>query len=304
MCRIPASTLASLLIVLLVAPALADEPEPRTFDLLRDSAQLEMERELEEQAAAHWDPQIQAGELELSFSLGFLDLNTTVLSHDQIIYKYTDSATSWGDLSVKGGQAFSPALRMNYNFTTWLGVEGMANFSIAEYESDVQNRRRRPNTEGAPVEFDEPPLGEYDLEKRSLSAFIGAANLVWYPLNMDGDGMGRWHPYLTAGVGRIIYNMNSNYTDDTASSMDFNYGAGIRMIFDKSVSLRLDVAYHINEVQFTPSENFQELDEGTKLIPLEEFPQVDQTIMQQQVTSYEPIDISSLQRALGFQVTF
>ena len=304
MFRYVSTTVALVLLVLLASPVFADEPKEKDFRLLRDSAVLEMEKELEEQAAEYWDKQLQPRKLELSFSIGFLNLNTTVFSHEQIIYKYVDAATSWGDVDIKGKSAFSPCLRLNYNFNAWFALEGLANLSISEYESSVTNRSRRSNEEGSSPEIAEPELEEYDVEKRSLVAFLGSANVVIYPLNFDGDAMGAWHPFLTAGAGRIFYNMNSNYTGKTASTMDYCFGGGVRMILDKSVSIRADVAYHTNDVQFTPAEYFKKLNEGTKIIPLDEFPRVGGEIIQQEVTEYASHRINSLQWSLGFQVTF
>ena len=304
MSRISIAITATVLLVASAWPALAAEPQERTFKLLRESIAAERELQLEEEEAQRWEPELQVGEVELSFSLGFLDLNTALLSHDQIIYKYTDTSTYWGDVTIKGQSAFSPLLRVNYNLNTWLGFEGIANFSVCDYESTVENRVERGNGEDGDIDPDEPALGDYDGEKRSLATFLGALNVIWYPMNMDGDSKGRWHPFVTAGYGKMWYNMNSDYTDGTADTTDLNFGGGIRFLMDKSVSIRFDISYHKNSIEFTPAEYFKELDEGTKLIPLDEFPVIDGSIDQRSVSSFDSQDISSLQWALGFQVTF
>ena len=304
MSRISIAITATVLLAASTLPTLAAEPQERSFKLLRESVVDERQAQLEEEEAQQWEPELQVGKLELSFSLGFLDLNTPLLSHDQIIYKYTDTATSWGDVTLKGQSAFSPILRLNYNLNAWLGLEGIANFSICDYQSTIENRRRRGNGEDGDIEPDEPPLGDYDTEKRSLAAFLGALNVVWYPMNMDGDTKGRWHPFVTAGYGKMWYNMNSDYTDGTANTSDLNFGGGIRFLMDKSVSIRFDISYHQNSVEFTPATYFKVLDEGTKLIPLDEFPVLGDGIDQRAVTSFDSEDISSLQWALGFQITF
>ena len=95
-------------VVLLPGGALqaqTEEPEePKTFRLQRDSSTAEAELELEgvELSFHRWVPAVKQGTLEVSFGLGFLNLNTTLLRHDQIIYKYTQENTYFGDVELKG----------------------------------------------------------------------------------------------------------------------------------------------------------------------------------------------------------
>ena len=104
--------LTILAMILFCAPAGAHDPHEKeaepTFQLLRDSATDAAELELEEEEQARWEPAITGGSLEVSFFLGFLNLKHTVLAHDQIIYKYTEEATFWGDINMSGETAFNP----------------------------------------------------------------------------------------------------------------------------------------------------------------------------------------------------
>ena len=123
----PYRTLFLLLIVCVFAAfaAQAQDQEPeQVFKLLRSSSAAEDLDLEEEEEDVFWEPKIKTGELELSFTLGFLNLDQVLLAHDEIIYKYTDENTFWGDVAFKGSaSAFSPSLRLNYNFTPYFSLE-------------------------------------------------------------------------------------------------------------------------------------------------------------------------------------
>ncbi len=112
--------------------AQGDDAE-KSFQLLRDSATAAAELELEEEADEMWVPGIEGGSLEISFFLGFLNLKSTLLAHDQIIYKYIDEATYWGDLTIEGESAFNPGMRIGYNLNKWFSLEGVSSISFSEY---------------------------------------------------------------------------------------------------------------------------------------------------------------------------
>jgi hypothetical protein len=300
--------LTILAMILFCAPAGAQDAQEKeaepTFKLLRDSATAAAELELEEEEQARWEPAITGGSLEVSFFLGFLNLKHTVLAHDQIIYKYTEEATFWGDINMSGETAFNPGLRLGYNLNKWFSVEGVTTISFSEYSTTVTNRKRRPNEPGAPVDFNEPALGEFDAEARSLITGSVGVNALVYPLNINGDGKGRFHPFVTGGVAAMWYDMNSNFTDGPAGTTDLNIGGGIRLLADRNISIRLEVLFHRNSVEFTPPEYFSELNEGTTLVPLNEYPVVDDVLQEQQVQSYESNSISSLSYSIGVQGSF
>ena len=276
----------------------------KTFKLLRDSSTAAADLGVEGAQSEPWVPGVRAGAVELSMSLGFMNLSSTLLAHDQMIYKYTTESTYWGDVVITGQSAFCPVLRVGYTVNPWLTVESYGGVSFSEYSSTIENRRVRDNTQGS-LPVDDPPLGEYDAEARSLITLQTGIDLLVYPLNFSGDGSGRWHPYVTGQFGGIWYDMNSDYTDGSAFSGDVAFGGGLRLLSDENVSLRFEAAYHMNTVEWTPAEYFLETDEGTTLVPLNEYPiQEDGTYIEQPITSFESQDLGYLVWSIGFQGTF
>lgn len=237
-------------------------------------------------------------------SLGFMNLATTLLQHDQMIYKYTTDSTYWGDVKITGQTAFNPVLRVGYTLKPWLSLESYGGLSISEYSSSVENRRSRKNEPGA-VPQDDPPLGEFDGEARSLISLQAGFDVLVYPLNFSGDGLGRWHPYLTAQAGGIWYDMNSNFTAGAAGSSDLALGGGLRLLAERNVSLRLEATYHLNTVEFTPAEFFLETDEGTTRVPLVEYPRLEGgAFAENPIEAFKAEDLNYLTWSVGFQGSF
>jgi len=281
----------------------AESDAQRSFKLIRDDETAANKLAADDEVEA-WLPKLESGTLDISLSIGFLNLNTTLLQHDQIIYKYTTESTFWGDVDLKGKSAFSPTLRLGYNLTGWLAFEGWAGMSVSEYNTRIVNRHSRKNEPDAPI-VDDPPLGEFDAETRSLVTLQTGLNVVVYPLDIFSDRTGRFHPYVTAGAGNMWYSMNSNYVKELASSADINVGLGLIFLADRNVSIRVEILTHRNEFEWTPSDYFVELDEGTTLVPLDEFPQLpDGTIDQKPVTEFESNVMNLLQFTIGAQVSF
>ncbi|MFO7654733.1 MAG: hypothetical protein R6X25_13055 [Candidatus Krumholzibacteriia bacterium] len=290
-------------LIALAAPAAAQppasdqtrQPDEKTFDLLRPSEQARMIDEEEEREA--YLPRIEPGKVEIALTLGFLDLNQTLLSHEQIVYKYNDESTFWGDVEIKGTSAFHPVARLGYNLTRFFALEAAFSFASCKYAASVENRVRRPNTDpNAPPVYD-PPLGEFDAENGSVIALGGSLAGVLYPLAL-GDSEGRFHPYLTGGFGRMWYEMNSRYVDGLAGASDAFAGAGIRLIADDLISVRLEFSVHRSDLQWTPAEFFEQRDDGTVRIPLTEFPGDDV------VTELESQSLTSFAWGIGFIATF
>jgi hypothetical protein len=289
-------------------PSLAqDNDTVKTFKLLRDSDSAADELDLEAEEKISWERRIKGRDLEFSFALGFLDLNSTLLSHDQIIYKYTTEYTYWGDIELTGQSAFAPMLRLGHSVNNWLSFEGIACLSFSEYTAQITNAKSRKNETNAPVE-DNFSIGEFDAEHRSLITFLGGGSLLLYPLNVAGDGNGLFngllHPYVSGGFGRMWYDMNSQYSAGPVSTNNLSFGAGIRLLGDEQISLRFEVLYHMNTVEFEPPEYFQILDEGTTRILLEDHIEIDGQRVDQIVETFEPNDISSLNWTIGVQATF
>lgn len=285
--------------------SIAQEAGPiKTFKLMRDSDTAASELDLEAEEKESWIRQLSSGDIEFSMALGFIDLGTTLLSHEQIVYKYTTEYTYWGDVDLNGQNAFAPQLRLGYSLTKWLAVESIGSISFSEYEASVTNRNRRKNEPGSAVE-ENPALGEYDAERRSLITLSFGGNAVFYPMGLiREEGRGLLQPYLTGGYSRLWYDMNSQYSDGMVSTNDYNIGGGLRIVGDDRVSIRFEVAYHMNTVEFDAPEYFQILDEGTTLIPLEEHPIIDGVRLDRPVEAYESQDVNALHWSIGIQGSF
>ena len=275
------------------------QSQEQVFRLQRDSATAAKELEFDDDMLA-WKPRVDQGTIEVSFALGFLNLNTTLLQADQIIYKYTQEYTYFGDVELKGESAFNPVLRLGFNWSRWFALEGIGGLSFCDYTSTIENRKRQKNEPNAPIE-DDPPLGEFDAETRSLLTGQASLNAVIYPFNISQRVTTRFHPYLTLGIEYMWYNMNSNYVEGTAGSPGGNFGAGIRLLADENVSVRFEVLYHRNDLQWTPSEYFTEQDEGTLQIPLEEWPEGG---TRKPVTEYDSNPMNLLNWSIGVQGSF
>jgi hypothetical protein len=292
--------LCVLFLALLVgATAAVAQPTEKNFNLKRtvaDSLRFDEDEELFMEVST---PGIKPGQLEMTITLGFLDLNTTLLANSQLIYKVTDEAVWWGDVALIGQSAFNPTVRINYNINKWLAIEPMFTVSVSEYEAEITNRHKLGLEADAQVE-DDPPLDEFDPERRSIITIGGGINAIFYPFNVRGDGEGRWHPYILGGLGRTWFDLNSNYIARAAPSTNLALGGGMRFIADDLISLRLDIVYNTADVQFDAAESFDEFNEGTVRIPVYDFT----TGQEVQVYQFESRRISSLSWGIGFVATF
>ncbi|HPF71742.1 MAG TPA: hypothetical protein PLQ13_13785 [Candidatus Krumholzibacteria bacterium] len=303
------STLMIVAVVCLAGAALAQDQQPQdqtagatnepVFRLLRDAKSAAKELDFEDEMLK-WKPRVDQGTFEVSFSLGFLNLGTTLLEHQQMIYKYTQEYTYFGDVTIKGQTAFNPVLRLGGNISRWFALEGTGGMSFSDYSSTVENRKYQKNEPNAPL-LPDPPLGEFDAEARSLFTGQIGLNAVVYPFNIAERVTSRWHPYVTGGVEHFWYNMNSNYTQDTATAWGLNLGGGIRLLADENISVRFEVILHRHTLDWTPAPYFTELDEGTVQIPLEEWPV---NGSRQLVTDFASQTMNLLNWSIGAQVTF
>ncbi len=305
-------------------PAAAPEGTPATqqtriFKLQHETATAAQDLEVDDEAEA-WIPAIRPGSIELSMSLGFMNLSGVLLEHGQMIYRYTTDSTYWGDVSIKAQTAFNPVVRIGYTVKPWLTLEGYAGLSFSEYKTTVTDRYIRKNAEDATPESFNPysdqsldpeearELEEADQlawEERSLITLQGGLSVLVYPLNFGDSGNGRWHPYLLGQVGAVSYDMNSNFTAGTAGSGDIAFGGGLRLLADRNVSLRVEAAYHTNSIEFKPSEYFVETNAGATRVRLMEYPRIEGGgFNEQPVADFASEDLSYLSWSLGFQGTF
>ena len=79
----------------------------------------------------------------------------------------------------------------------------------------------------------------------------------------------------------------------------------MRLLADKNISVRFEVIAHFNEIEFTPSPYFTTLDEGTVVVPLNEYPrQEDGSVDARVVTKYQSHTLSLLNWSIGIQGSF
>ena len=271
------------------------QEQDKTFNLVHDTGRTDADRITEDDIELPSEYRIRAGKIEVSMTIGFLNLNQTLLQHDSIIYKIGEDNLFWGDVDMVGEGAFNPVLHPGYTLTSWFTIEGTFGISFSEYLADITNRFNMDLRTG--MTFPDPALGEFDAEHRSLVTMNVGVNALWYPLNM-GDRVGRFNPYLQGGFSRMTYDMNSNYTDGPVSTINTALGGGIRFIADELISIRLDVTLNFNRLEFTPSRYFETFAEDTIKIPLITLPDG------QQVTEFEAQDMMILSWGLGFFASF
>lgn len=248
----------------------------------------------------HYEPRIEAGKFEASLTMGYLGLSKTLLQHDQMIYKATSELFYYGDVSLNGDSAFTPFFHLGYNVTEYLAVEGHLGMAFSEYTATVTDVAAI-NPEGGAPEVVADGVGEFDPEHRSVLGVFTDLNAVVYPLSFRNGGKGRWHPYLTAGVGQARFDLDSNYTDKAASSFNVSFGGGIRLIADDMISLRFEVLQMVHDIEFTPAALFDTRDDGTVRVPLYEFASNgDATV----IKSFESQSLGSLAWSIGITASF
>jgi hypothetical protein len=287
-------------LVLLAGAAVAQVDDSKVFNLsTSETAKAEVDSAI---VVEHYEPRIEPGKFEASVTIGYLGLTKTLLQHDQMIYKATSEAFSYGNVTLKGGSAFTPFLHLGYNVNEFLAVEAHVGMSFSEYTATIDNAHLINPEDNRPV----PPapivsIGEFDAEYRSLLGIFTNVNAVLYPLSFRNEGKGRWHPYLTAGVGRAQYDMDSNYTDNAASAFNSSFGGGVRLIADDLISLRFEVLQMFHDIEFTPAEYFDIRDEGTVRVPLYEFAPSGRYTP---IESFESQRLGSLAWSLGITASF
>lgn len=243
----------------------------KTFNLMHTSREEQEAQRIEEESVPVYEPVIPERNMELTLTLGFWQLDQTLLSHDNIIYKYTDKSTYFGDVKINGASAFHPQLRLNYNLLPWFAIEPVLGFSVSEYMATVTNPRSLSNQafgeeENVPVALD--GIGEFDAENRSCITMSGGLNAVFYPLDYGNFGKGRLHPFVQGGLHHTWIYLNSDYTDKAATTWDTSFGGGLRFIADDMISIRMELMYHRMNVDFTPGESFAVRNEGTTVVPI------------------------------------
>jgi hypothetical protein len=251
--------------------------------------------------APDYEPVLPERNLETSVTLGFWNLSSPLLTHDSLIYKYTDEFTYYGDVEIKGESAFHPQMSLSYNLTSYLSLEPFFDISVSEYASKITDPKQSPNsTEGGepqPVE----EIGEFDFEKRSNITVGTGMNVVLYPHNYGNFGKGNWHPFLIGGMSKVWMSINSSYVDDAASMWRYSGGAGIRYIADDMISVRFEMLFHRMTVQFDPAESYVELNEGLLQIPVYEYVVGEGA---RSVETFGEHTFNSMSWALGFTATF
>ncbi len=287
------------------APADTTLSGERTFNLLHTSlAEQQRKREEEEAGRPRYMPIMEPRALEMSVTLGFWDLNKTLLAGDMIIYKYTDENTYFGNVKLVGESAFNPVLRLNYNFNPWFALEGVLGFSVSEYLATITNPHSLTNSiEGSDTATLEPvdEIGEFDAENRSCTTVSAGLNAVFYPLDYGNFGRGRWHPFIETGLARTWINLNSDYTDGSSADWELTVGGGIRLITDGMASVRFEILYHRYKVDFPVGDAFAVRNDGTLVVPVSRYVEGEGIVP---VDDFDSQDINSISWGLGFTANF
>jgi hypothetical protein len=296
------ATLAVLVLTGGVATAQTPAPE-KTFNLKHISAADTTARvQARETAKPSWAPGLRQGRLEATFSIGYLNLGTPLLSSsNRMIYRISTENIYFGDVVLQGDSAFNPVLRLGYGLKKWFTIEGVWGISVSEYKANIDSTLSISTDPANDERIYGVPLGEFDAEQRSSITLSSGLNGIIYPFDITGDGSGRLHPFLLGGIGRTLYSLNSNYTQGSTSAWTLTGGAGLRYVADDLISIRFEALYNHSRVRFDPAETWMELNEGTTLIPILQLPRTGEMST---VTEFEAHDISALSWAIGFTATF
>jgi hypothetical protein len=277
-----------------------DAPEEKIFNLVVGKDVVDDDEAPETEVTPPYRPAIQPGTLDLTLTLGYFNMEKALLRYNDMIYLATPENYFYGDIELQNKTGFNPILRLGYTLTSWFALEAQTGVTFAEYQGTITSPRKIDPRIGIQVP-EAAVLGQYDAERRSTFIWINNLNALWYPLNMDGDGGGRLHPYLTGGLGMAFYEIDSEYTNSNASGMNFNAGLGINLIADKRINIRAELVYHRHQIQFEPAENFDERDEGTVQIPVYEFDEVGQVV---RVAQFPKQTLSGMTMQIGFSAKF
>jgi len=287
-------------------PALAQDAEPAdqptdepTFNLRPQGDSMNLGGDDED--AEEYKPNMPEKQLETTLTLGYWDLGTKLISHENIIYKYSEEYTYYGNVVLTGESAFNPQLRLNYQFSPWFAIEPFFDISVSEYSSAITNPGRVTNSsEGGQFEPIEE-VGEFDTERRSNITLGSGMNVMFYPYDYGNFGKGRFHPYVIGGMSRVWMSINSQYSDQGTTMWRYSGGAGFRLVADDMISIRFEMLYNHINFNFTPNTSFAELDEGTRTIPVYEFIDGQGAVP---VTEFDGFSLNSMSWALGFTATF
>jgi len=302
-------TTIAILSCLVVATATAglaqetDAENEKTYNLLHTSLEEQEAIRAEEEAIPVYEPVIPERNVELTLTLGFWQLDKKLLSAENIIYKYTDQNTFYGDVILSGSSAFHPQLRLNYNLMPWFSVEPVIGFSVSEYIASIDNATYLDNQAFGEDNPPEPveEIGEFDAENRSCITLSTGMNAVFYPRDYGNFGKGRWHPFIQGGAHHTWMHLNSDYTDTPATMWDLSGGVGVRFIADDLISVRLEVMYHHMTVDFEPGDVFVTRDEGNTDVPITRYVYGEGAV---QVTDFDSHTLDTFSWAVGFTADF
>jgi len=280
------------------------EETDKSFNLLHTSIEEQDAIRQEEENIPAYEPVIPERNLEVTLTLGFWQLTEQLLAHDNIIYKYTDKNTFFGDVSLQGQSAFHPQLRLNYNLMPWFALEPVMGFSVSEYVAQVSNPISLSNQafgedDNIPVSIEE--IGEFDAENRSCITISTGMNAVFYPRDYGNFGKGRWHPFVQGGMHHTWMILNSDYTDAASKMWDMSGGLGFRYIADDMISIRMEVMYHHMIVGFDPGTEFVVRNDGTTFVPITQW--VDGQ-GQVNVEEFASNTLNTISWAIGFTANF
>ena len=250
-----------------------------------------------------FEPGVEPNTWEISASFGQADFAQDLLESERIIVDVEESEDFIvADMKLAGEASFHPIVRIGRTLGRNFALEVGGGFAVGDFEQELTSD---------PIKLTDPlsdnELTEEEREKGSYFSMTGELNALWYP-----RGEGRVQPYVIGSIGQQLMELDSVYVDGLSSSIQYSYGAGLRVIGDDLYSFRLEIRNSHSTLSFDASDEFVTIVEpnGGGLIDVE-LGQLDETVTEGGVNarldpnvSYDDVSLSTLSFTLGFVAAF
>lgn len=236
-----------------VVPALAQDPEepgPQDLDDLDEGVVIE----------EPFVPGIEPWTWELGLQVGYVDLDKTMLAADAIVVDVENPADAiFADMQIGGAWSFMPQVRVNYNLGSHFSFENGIGFSIGDFAQTVSEDQEKWVN---PDSFNE--LTEEELEKGSYFIWNHEHGITWYPrgwwiFDRFSSKEGAVQPFLSLMAGTQSIFLDSDYVQEPATTFQFSYGLGLRIVGDDLYSIRVEARNYHSQVQYDVDEYFREV---------------------------------------------
>lgn len=267
-------------------------------------------------------PGIQPNTWGLSVHFGYLNVANTLLRAEGIVVdvEFPDEA-SFSDMTLDGQLSFSPQVRFTRTIGTHFGLEAGGGFALGDYQQNLTGEL----TNWVDADGDNT-VTDTEIQKGSYWIWNTELSGVWYP-----RGRGVLQPYLIAGAGLDVYNIDSAYIEGGTNAFAFSYGAGLKLVGDEIYSIRIEVRNYHTTMNHSPADSFRELPNlsadrkvnypVSRLVDQSELTQAEIDAILQQLDidpsaidaqtplpvpygKYESETMSSLWISVGFEATF